>query len=93
MSIVAGDWVLYALSANDVRMIRERRLHLSPQDFNPVLEDQICPALVVAVWGTKANLKVFLDGSDAYWIPQREESREAMTGYFYKPTLWKPFYG
>ena len=39
---------------------------------NPVSEGQIVPAMVVAVWGntpgSAVNLKLFLDGSDDYWV-------------------------
>ncbi len=34
---------------------------------NDVLAGSICPAMIVAAWGTSVNLKVMLDGSDIYW--------------------------
>jgi hypothetical protein len=39
---------------------------------NEVSAGQIVPAMIVAVWGdtpqSAVNLKVFLDGSDDYWV-------------------------
>lgn len=39
---------------------------------NPVQAEQVCPAMVVAVYGSTpesaVNLKVMLDGSDDYWV-------------------------
>jgi hypothetical protein len=39
---------------------------------NAVTAGQIVPAMIVAVWGTTpksaVNLKLFLDGSDDYWV-------------------------
>ncbi len=35
---------------------------------NPVQAGDICPAMVVATWGSDSvNLKVMLDGCDEYW--------------------------
>ena len=36
---------------------------------NDVKAGDICPAMVMRVWGTSgcSNLRVFLDGSDDYW--------------------------
>lgn len=87
-----GDWVLYTLSSFDVETIRRQRAEIPP-NYNPVTEDMVLPALVVAVSGGKANLKVFCDGSDSYWIPQREVSREPLAGYFSKPSPWVPLDG
>jgi hypothetical protein len=89
MSVNIGDWVLYALNADDVAMIQKQREDIPP-NYNPVIEDQVVPALIVGVWGANSNLKVFLDGSDSCWIQQRPESREPQTGFFWKPTPWKP---
>ena len=39
---------------------------------NPVVDGQVCAAMIVAVWGntpeSAVNLKVMLDGADDFWV-------------------------
>jgi hypothetical protein len=91
-----GDWVLYTLSDSDERMINSKRADTPGINYNPAIQGQTFPALLVAVYGQgglKANLRVFLDGEDILWIPQREESVQSQEGYFHKADPWKPFDG
>lgn len=53
---------------------------------NTVTEGQVVPAMVVAVWGgevhSAVNLKLFLDGSDDYWVTSTsvEDPKEDVHG-------------
>lgn len=68
-----GRIVLYRLSAYDVIAIHKQRGH--NHSSNEVIEGQVLPAIVVAVWGTTptsaVNLKVMLDGADTFWATSR----------------------
>lgn len=33
----------------------------------------VCPAMVVRIWGTCCNLQVLLDGTDTFWATSRSE--------------------
>lgn len=89
-----GDWVLYTLSDSDVSMVVAKRADTPGINYNPAIQGQEYPALIVAIYGTKANLQVFLDGEDTVWIPQRmENTGGGAEGCFRKPSPWKPFNG
>lgn len=80
-----GRIVEYILTKEDCGVINKRRcdttnwLAFHRQNSNGTMvhvgnyvsEGSVCPAMVVAVWGSDpesfVNLKVELDGSDSYW--------------------------
>lgn len=81
-----GRIVLYRVSATDAETINQRRadakahMHRHRTDAtgvvvhvgNEVTAGEIYPAMIVRVWGYEmVNLKVELDGSDAYWATSR----------------------
>jgi hypothetical protein len=80
-----GRIVIYTLSTDDAVKINKRRddavlsrhsngvmVHVG----NEVMEGNEYPAIVVEVWGDRPdspiNLKVELDGSDAFWAGSRK---------------------
>ena len=79
MKPTLGRIVLYVLTAADAEAINASRGdELTPQRGNRAEEGQIFPSMVVAVWGDgenpPTNLKVQLDGTDAYWATSRHMS-------------------
>lgn len=64
---------------------------------NPVVEGQICPAIVVAINSVdNVNLKVLLDGSDVYWarsvaFHEGHTDRPAIEGEPAPPMIYNPY--
>jgi hypothetical protein len=95
-----GRVVLYCLTRSEAVEVNTRRkhaednFHLHAHNKHGVMlhcgnnasEGQICPAIIVAVWGvdphSAVNLKVLLDGSDDLWVTstQVEQPKEDAQG-------------
>lgn len=85
MKPTLGRIVLYVLTAADAESINASRGdELTPQRGNRAEEGQIFPSMVVAVWADgenpPTNLKVQLDGTDAYWATSRHMSDDKTPG-------------
>lgn len=81
MSTLLGEFVLYTLSSDDVRVIDQvvpRINAAAGLNYNPVQVGDVYPALVVRDNGTSANLKVQLDGgaTAVHWATSRVEGDE-----------------
>lgn len=84
-----GDRVLYQVSKDDADKINaRRRLYANApkstwgfQGYhgNRVATGDKFPAVVVGVYGTSANLQVFLDGNDQYWATSVSEGTDPGT--------------
>jgi hypothetical protein len=74
-----GRIVLYKLTEDDARRIRQQRSHDSITGNSPQ-PGHAYPAIVVASYGDEAlNLQVLLDGPDSHWATSRHEGDEAGT--------------
>lgn len=64
-----SDWDVDALRASDPSTHR-----------NAVVAGQVCPAMIVRVWGetetSAVNLQVYLDGDCSYWATSRVQGDE-----------------
>lgn len=68
-----GRIVLYKLTEDDARRIRQQRSH-DGTTANMAGAGRVFPAVVVSVFGDEAvNLQVLLDGPDSYWSTSRHE--------------------
>jgi hypothetical protein len=69
-----GRIVHYTLSQLDADEINRRRTD-SPQAGNHALEGDVCPAVIVRIFGatpeSAVNLQVLLDGNDQFWATSR----------------------
>ncbi|MBP1296635.1 hypothetical protein [Bradyrhizobium elkanii] len=58
---------------------------------NEVKAGQVVPAMIVAVWGatptSAVNLKLFLDGSDDYWVTSTNVGEPDQEGKYH----WMPY--
>lgn len=94
MSVTVGDFVLYTLEQADVDTIKALRAERpGPVTYNPVVEEETYPALVVAIQpnGT-LNIKVALDGDDWYWkqFAVKATGIDPVPGLWAERSDWKP---
>jgi hypothetical protein len=75
MSVPAlGRIVHYTLNEHDAAEINRSRAD-SQQSGNQAREGDVCPAMIVRIFGqtpeSAVNLQVFLDGNDSFWATSR----------------------
>jgi hypothetical protein len=89
--IAIGDIVYYTLAQPDVDTIKALRSQRGGSaDWEPVAEEQIYPALVVAIAPNGAlNLQVFLNGGDNYWKQFAIKATDPQIGMWSEKSDWK----
>jgi hypothetical protein len=80
-----GQIVDYRLSDSDAASINAGRAAHGPHLRNLHSAGQICPAMIVRIWGGQpvlVQLQVFYDGAGTHWATSRREGDQ--------PGMWRP---